>query len=58
MSDAKKQTSAADPANKKDTDKKEEEKKDAALPEEVLNEEDQMLKEKLELLVERLSDAS
>ena len=40
MSDAKKQTSAADPANKKDTDKKEEEKKDAALPEEVLNEED------------------
>ena len=52
MSDNKKIQSAADPANKK-----EEEKKESVLPEEELSEEDQMLKEKLELLVERLADA-
>ena len=50
MSDQQK-TQAADKATKK-----EEEKKGEEVQEEVLNEEDQMLKEKLELLVERLTD--
>jgi hypothetical protein len=56
MSDTKKQASAAaDPKNDKEG-KKDEEKKIELVPEEELTEEDALLKEKLGLLVERLSD--